>query len=68
MTLSKNIFIGISSIIILFIGFAFWLFFEIANENKEDEIFYNIKIPENLNFEKPIEFLTNRFVDENKSE
>ena len=63
MTLSKKIFIGISTIIILFIGFVFWLFFEIANENKGDEIFYNIKIPENLNFDKPIESLTYQQID-----
>ncbi len=63
MTLSKKILIGISSIIILFIGFLFWLFFEISNENKGDEIFNNIEIPENLKFEKPILFLSNRQID-----
>ena len=63
MTLTKKILIGISSIIILFVGFMFWLFFEIANENKGDEIFYNIEIPEKLKFEKPILFLSNRQID-----
>ena len=63
MTLTKKILIGISSVIILFVGFIFWLFFEIANENKGDEIFYNIEIPENLKFEKPILFLSNTQID-----
>jgi len=43
--------------------FVFWLFFEIVNENQEDEKFNNIEISDNLNFEKPIEFLTNRQID-----
>ena len=63
MTLTKKILIGISSVIILFVGFIFWLFFEIANENKGDEIFYNIEIPKKLKFEKPILFLSNRQID-----
>jgi len=63
MTLTKKIFIGIFTIIILFTGFVFWLYFEVVNENQEDEKFYNIEIPENLNFEKPIEFLTKQQID-----
>jgi len=63
MTLTKKIFIGIGTIIILFTGFLFWLYFEIVNENKENEKFHNIEITENLNFEKPIEFITNRQID-----
>ncbi|MFD1096108.1 hypothetical protein [Salegentibacter chungangensis] len=63
MTLTKKIFIGIVTIIILFTGFVFWLYFEIVNENQEDEKFNNIEISENLNFEKPIQFLTNRQID-----
>ena len=63
MTLTKKIFIGIFTIIFLFIGFVFWLYFEVSNENQGEEKFYKIEIPENMKFEKPIEFLTNQQID-----
>ena len=63
MILGKKIFIGILIIILLFIGFSFWLVFEISHDNDGDEKFYNVEIPEKWNFEKPKLFLTNRQID-----
>ena len=43
------------------------MFFEINAENHEEAKFQNIKIPENMNFDKTIEFLTYSQIDSLKS-
>ncbi|MFV8226902.1 hypothetical protein [Christiangramia aquimixticola] len=63
MTLAKKIIIGISTFIILIIVFVFWLFFEILNDNEDDKIYYGIEIPENMKFDKPIEYLSFKQID-----
>lgn len=59
----------IAKIAILFLGVIFfsWIFILIFYDYPQDS-FSNIKIPKNLNFDKPIESLTNRQIDslENK--
>ncbi|MFD2543744.1 hypothetical protein ACFSSB_15565 [Lacinutrix gracilariae] len=60
MNITKRIIFVLLILIGLFIG---WIIFGFFAENYEESKFYNIEIPEKLNFEKPIEFLTNRQID-----
>jgi hypothetical protein len=57
MTIAKIIF-GILTPLVL--G---WIIIGLSAEDYEETKFYNIEIPKNLNFEKPIEFLTNQQID-----
>ena len=60
MTITKKIIFGILILIGLFIG---WIIIVLFVEDYEETKFYNIQIPKNLAFEKPIEFLTNQQID-----
>ena len=60
MTIAKKIIFGILILIGLFIG---WIIFGLFAEDYEEAKFYNIEIPDKLNFEKPVEFLTNQQID-----
>ena len=60
MTIAKKIIFGLLILIGLFIG---WIVIGLFAEDYEETKFYNIKIPKNLTFEKPIEFLTNQQID-----
>jgi len=60
MKIIKKIFLILAIIIgIVIISFIGLLSYDSYQESK----FYNIEIPENLKFEKPIEFLTNSQID-----
>jgi hypothetical protein len=60
MSIAKKIIFGILILIGLFIG---WIIFGLSTEDNEETKFYNIEIPNKLNFEKPIEFLKNQQID-----
>ncbi len=64
MSIIKKIIFGVLIVIGLFFG---WLITGIIAEDNYDSKFYNIEIPENLNFEKPIEFLSNKQIDSLKN-
>lgn len=64
MSLTKKIIFGI---LILFGLFIAWVYFGLRAEEKEESKFYSIKIPENINFERPTQFLTNHQIDSLKS-
>lgn len=60
MAIAKKIIFGILILIGLSIG---WIIIGLFAEDNEETKFYNIEIPENLTFEKPIEFLTYQQID-----
>ena len=60
MTLLKKIIAIILFLIVLIVGWFVFGFFAIENEETK---FYNIEIPDSLNYNKPIEFLTNQQID-----
>ena len=60
MSLSKKIALGFFAIFGLIIV---WIFFGLNTEDKEEEKFLSIKVPETMNFDKPVEFLTNIQID-----
>ena len=64
MSLAKKITFGILIVVGLIIA---WIFLGLNAENQEEAKFHSIKIPENMNFDKPIEFLTNSQIDSLKS-
>jgi hypothetical protein len=55
-----KIILGISILLAFLVGIVILSF---SLENSEESKFYNIKIPENLKFEKTIEFLSNKQID-----
>ncbi len=60
MSLFKKVTIGI----LVLIGLAiFWVVFELNAEDQEEAKFISIEVPEDMNFEKPIEFLTDKQID-----
>ena len=60
MTIAKKIIFGILIIIGLLL---IWFIFGILSEENAERKFYNIEIPDNLNFEKPLEFLSTQQID-----
>lgn len=60
MNIAKKI---IFTILIFFSLFLTWIIVSVNEENSEESKFYDIEIPEKYNFEKPIEFLTNKQID-----
>ncbi len=50
-------------ILLVFGLIILWIIYGLNAEDKEEEKFLTIKIPETMNFEKPVEFLTNSQID-----